>query len=234
MQDLTPPTIVLPADVVLPCGSEFVYPPASATDNCTAEEDITLTTFNSLPPTDCPQERILERRFLATDLCGNSTLEIQTVTVTDNDLPFFTYVPADTSFSCDEEPMLEDAVATDDCSSFQITTTTAVCGREGANAGELTWAISVDERFRHGEGCRAAIVCGEYSGQGIQLFEFHRTIQGVVVGKVLKERSGVVGDVNRALDLVKTLQVAHEILHHDIVVRRADGRGFCTRCELQG
>ena len=87
---------------------------------------------------------------------------------------------------------------------------TAVCGREGANAGELTWAISVDERFRHGEGCRAAIVCGEYSGQGIQLFEFHRTIQGVVVGKILEERGRVVRDVNRALDLVKTLQVAYE------------------------
>ena len=110
---------------------------------------------------------------------------------------------------------------------------TAVGGREGANAGELTWAISVDERFRHGEGCRAAIVCGEHGGQGIQLLEFHRTIQGVVVGKVLKKRGGVVGDVNRTLDLVKTLQVAHEKLHHRIVVRRADGRGFCTRREFQ-
>ena len=145
VQDLTPPTIVLPADVVLPCGSEFVYPPASATDNCTAEEDITLTTFNSLPPTDCPQERILERRFLATDLCGNSTLEIQTVTVTDSDLPFFTYVPADTSFSCDEEPMLEDAVATDDCSSFEITTTTDTLFGECASNYDLIRTFTVTD-----------------------------------------------------------------------------------------
>ena len=143
VQDLTPPTIALPADVILPCGSEFVYPPASVTDNCTAEEDITLTTFNSLPPTDCPQERILERRFLATDLCGNSTLEIQTVTVTDNDLPFFTYVPADTSFSCDEEPMLEDAVATDDCSSFEITTTTDTLFGECASNYDLIRTFTV-------------------------------------------------------------------------------------------
>ena len=145
VQDLTPPTIALPADVILPCGSEFVYPPASATDNCTAEEDITLTTFNSLPPTDCPQERILERRFLATDLCGNSTLEIQTVTVTDNDLPFFTYVPADTSFSCDEEPMLEDAVATDDCSSFEITTTTDTLFGECASNYDLIRTFTVTD-----------------------------------------------------------------------------------------
>ena len=145
VQDLTPPTIALPADVILPCGSEFVYPPASVTDNCTAEEDITLTTFNSLPPTDCPQERILERRFLATDLCGNSTLEIQTVTVTDNDLPFFTYVPADTSFSCDEEPMLEDAVATDDCSSFEITTTTDTLFGECASNYDLIRTFTVTD-----------------------------------------------------------------------------------------
>ena len=124
VRDQTPPTVALPADVVLPCGSEFVYPAASATDNCTAEEDITIAVFNSLPPTSCPEEYILERRFLATDLCGNSTLEVQTVTVTDNDLPYFTYVPADATYACNEEPVLEDAEADDDCSSFEITTTT--------------------------------------------------------------------------------------------------------------
>ena len=124
VRDQTPPTLALPADVVLPCGSEFVYPAASATDNCTAEEDITIAVFNSLPPTSCPEEYILERRFLAIDLCGNSTLEVQTVTVTDNDLPYFTYVPADVTYACDEEPVLEDAEADDDCSSFEITTTT--------------------------------------------------------------------------------------------------------------
>ena len=134
VRDLTPPTLALPADVVLPCGSEFVYPPASATDNCTAEEDITIAVFNSLPPTSCPEEYILERRFLATDLCGNSTLEIQTVTVTDNDLPYFTYVPEDATYACTEEPVLEDAEADDDCSSFELTTTTdTVFGQCAAN-----------------------------------------------------------------------------------------------------
>ena len=87
----------------------------------------------------------MERRFLATDLCGNSTLEIQTVTVTDNDLPFFTYVPADTSFSCDEEPMLEDAVATDDCSSFEITTTTDTLFGECASNYDLIRTFTVTD-----------------------------------------------------------------------------------------
>ena len=123
IQDLTPPVLAMPADVILPCGSSFVYPPATATDDCTDQENISISIFNSLPPTNCPEEYILERRFLATDLCGNSTLEIQTVTVTDNDLPYFTFVPADASYSCDEEPVLENATADDDCSSFSVTTT---------------------------------------------------------------------------------------------------------------
>ena len=120
VRDLTPPVLNLPDDVILPCGSSFVYPPATATDNCTAEEDIDIAIFNSLPPTSCPQEYILERRFMATDLCGNTVLEIQTVTVTDNDLPYFTFVPEDQTLSCDEAPVYEEAVAADDCSSFEV------------------------------------------------------------------------------------------------------------------
>ena len=95
-----------------------------------------------LPPTDCPQERILERRFLATDLCGNSTLEIQTVTVQTTTCPSsrtFRQTPP----SCDEEPMLEDAVATDDCSSFEITTTTDTLFGECASNYDLIRTFTV-------------------------------------------------------------------------------------------
>ena len=123
VRDQTPPVLAMPEDVVLPCGSNFVYPQATATDNCTDAEDITISVFNSLPPTSCPEEYVLERRFLATDLCGNSVLELQTVTVTDTDLPYFTFVPEDASYACDETPVLEAATAADDCSSFEVVTT---------------------------------------------------------------------------------------------------------------
>ena len=108
----------MPEDVVLPCGSEFVYPGATATDNCTDTEDITIQIFNSFGVSNCPNEYVLERRFIATDLCDNDVLEIQTVTVTDLDLPYFTFVPADTAYSCDESPNLAAAIAQDDCSDF--------------------------------------------------------------------------------------------------------------------
>ena len=121
IKDLTPPELSMPEDIVLPCGSNFVYPPASASDNCTDVEDITISIFNSLPPTSCPQEQILERRFFATDLCGNSTMEIQTVTITDLDPPTFTFVPQDITLECGEVPVFQDAVVEDACASVELT-----------------------------------------------------------------------------------------------------------------
>ena len=122
VQDQTPPTLVTPADVILPCGSNFVYPTATATDNCTSDDDISLNVFNSLPQTTCPEEYVMERSFFASDLCGNTVLEIQTVTVTDNDLPYFTFVPDDATYGCDETPIFEEATAEDSCSTVEMTT----------------------------------------------------------------------------------------------------------------
>ena len=122
VQDQTPPTLVTPADVILPCGSNFVYPTATATDNCTSDDDISLNVFNSLPQTTCPEEYVMERSFFASDLCGNTVLEIQTVTVTDNDLPYFTFLPEDATYGCDETPIFEEATAEDSCSTIEMTT----------------------------------------------------------------------------------------------------------------
>ena len=120
VRDLTPPVLNMPEDVVLPCGSGFVYPPATATDNCTDDNDIDIDIFNSIGTSTCPNEYVLERRFIATDLCDNYVLELQTVTVTDLDPPYFTFVPADTSYSCTESPNLAEALAQDDCSDFDM------------------------------------------------------------------------------------------------------------------
>ncbi|MDB0025289.1 hypothetical protein N9D95_01970, partial [Flavobacteriales bacterium] len=120
VRDLTPPEITLPPDEVLPCKSAVTLDTATTLDNCTPTDSIELLIFTFLPPTDCPEEYIIERTFRATDQCGNSATGIQTVTVTDLDLPIFDFVPEDYSISCDEEVIYEEAMAKDDCSSFIV------------------------------------------------------------------------------------------------------------------
>ena len=137
VQDQTPPTLVTPADVILPCGSNFVYPTATATDNCTSDDDISLNVFNSLPQTTCPEEYVMERSFFASDLCGNTVLEIQTVTVTDNDLPYFTFVPEDATYGCDETPIFVEATAEDSCSTVEMTTSIDTVFFESASDYDL-------------------------------------------------------------------------------------------------
>ncbi len=137
VQDQTPPTLVTPADVILPCGSNFVYPTATATDNCTSDDDISLNVFNSLPQTTCPEEYVMERSFFASDLCGNTVLEIQTVTVTDNDLPYFTFLPEDATYGCDETPIFVEATAEDSCSTVEMTTSIDTVFFESASDYDL-------------------------------------------------------------------------------------------------
>ena len=65
VSDLSPPTLVLPNDTVLPCGSLFITPVVTAFDDCSAEEDISIISFSNFPPTECDAQQILRRRFIA-------------------------------------------------------------------------------------------------------------------------------------------------------------------------
>ena len=59
----------------------------------------------------------LIRVYTATDECGNSSTFQQIVVLFDETAPVFTSVPADYTIECSEAPLLEDATATDNCSS---------------------------------------------------------------------------------------------------------------------
>ena len=123
VEDLTPPTLVLPNDTVLPCGSMFITPAVSAFDDCTAEDDISIISFSSFPVTSCPAQKILKRRFIATDECGNSTQGIHYVIIDDQEAPEFTSLPLDMTVACDAEIILEEPSAVDACASdFEIVT----------------------------------------------------------------------------------------------------------------
>ncbi|MFZ6053331.1 T9SS type A sorting domain-containing protein, partial [Halocola ammonii] len=90
-----------------------------ATDNC-SEVDVTFEPFLVTEGLECPVVATCGKVFTATDACGNTVEQTFTVTIVDTQAPEFEYVPADAAYSCDEEYVLEDAVAFDSCSNASV------------------------------------------------------------------------------------------------------------------
>ena len=91
---------------------------ATASDLCS---ETTVTVEEVSTDGECPNEYTLTRTFTATDDCGNATSATQVITIVDTTAPEFTSVPADYTAECSDELSLEDATATDNCGSVEIT-----------------------------------------------------------------------------------------------------------------
>uniref|UniRef100_UPI0025C0F193 gliding motility-associated C-terminal domain-containing protein n=1 Tax=Flavobacterium sp. UBA6135 TaxID=1946553 RepID=UPI0025C0F193 len=116
VQDITAPTFVesLPADTTVECDSIPAAAILTAIDNCgTATVQFNEVIVNG----SCEGEYQINRSWLAIDICGNSTMHTQVITVEDNTAP----VPA-TQFesvinvSCDQIPVMPELEFTDTCS----------------------------------------------------------------------------------------------------------------------
>jgi len=76
-----PELIDVPADIIVDCGAEIPAPPTVlAMDNCDSDPEVTLVETQS--GTDCPYT--ITRTWTATDGCGNSSTQSQTITVVTN------------------------------------------------------------------------------------------------------------------------------------------------------
>ncbi|MBK7426094.1 MAG: hypothetical protein IPI60_03170 [Saprospiraceae bacterium] len=64
---------------------------------------------------------VLVRTCVATDACGNSSSKTQTIIITDDVAPVFTYVPANYTANCEDVLVYEIADATDYCSNATVT-----------------------------------------------------------------------------------------------------------------
>lgn len=105
----------IPASVTINCGEYIEEVNVTVQDNC----DTAFLTVHMSATTeylDCGYNFI--RTWIAVDGCGNMAQASQTITLIDQQPPFFTYVPADVNLACangteyDENDM---AVAQDDC-----------------------------------------------------------------------------------------------------------------------
>ncbi len=114
--DVTPPVLSeMPADVTLGCGDPTpVVPVITATDDCTDPVDII---FVETEMGDCPLDRVIERTWTATDVCGNETSHTQVITIApDTEAPVLSDMPADLALGCgDPVPDPTMITATDNC-----------------------------------------------------------------------------------------------------------------------
>lgn len=95
------PVITCPANIAIEC-YESTLPlntgMASAEDNCGQQVDITFSDA-TVPGGLCPQSFTINRTWIATDACGNSSTCIQVITVEDNNPPQL-ICPEDITLEC--------------------------------------------------------------------------------------------------------------------------------------
>ena len=115
--DSTPPSwTFFPNDQVLECSETPILEDATANDIC-SDFGITLVTDTIF--STAVGNYIVTRVFTATDACGNSISDTQTLLVQDTTPPILN-IPADYTIECSETPILESATATDLCSEVII------------------------------------------------------------------------------------------------------------------
>ncbi len=133
IQDTTPPVLTIPVDIDVECNNPTTPSPngnATATDDC--DDNVTITFSDSSVPT-CGNTEVISRTWTATDACGNSTSDVQTLTVIDTTPPTLT-VPADATVECTDstDPAATGtATANDSCGDVTVTFTDSVtpgCG----------------------------------------------------------------------------------------------------------
>jgi len=116
-EDTTPPTILMPEDVVISCPQELVLEDFVVTDACS--EVVVTETIDSLL-VECGLQ--WERHVMAVDNCGNASEVTQVLTQTDNSPPVFTFIPGHMTLDCSSpEPELVMATAVDECSAVEVT-----------------------------------------------------------------------------------------------------------------
>jgi len=144
--DSTPPAFTAPPNLSLDCSSSTAPSntgwPSVGNDTCSG----TTTNFIDAFVASCGTAGTLTRTWLVSDACGNTTPQVQIITITDTTPPSFT-PPADLTIDCTDPrgPATTGmpSVSADDCSGTTtnfIDTFTAGCGTAGTIA--RTWQVA--------------------------------------------------------------------------------------------
>ena len=127
--DTTAPELFVPPSYEADCGDELILLDGLASDLCGEAAVIVEESYDYA----CATSYVLTRTFTAIDLCGNTTVGTQTITVTDTTAPEFTSIPADYTAECSDELDLSLPTATDNCDEVNISVEEEVIAGECAN-----------------------------------------------------------------------------------------------------
>jgi len=138
VRDVTIPVFTtVPTDLTVECNAVPAVGQPQATDNCAVPSIV----FDGETRLDgaCADSYVLQRRWTASDKCGNAATTMQTITVRDVTVPAFTFVPADATVNCEAIPAISMPTATDNCDpNVNITITTELqTGTNCASGGVL-------------------------------------------------------------------------------------------------
>ena len=86
--DTTPPVFGLPGDKTVECGTPWTFDPPQVLDDCCGQ-NVTLVVLSTATNGTAPCSQVMTRSWRATDCCGNSATNSQTVTVRDTTAPVF-------------------------------------------------------------------------------------------------------------------------------------------------
>jgi CHRD domain-containing protein/type IX secretion system substrate protein len=116
LDPLAPTFTSVPADATVECPNDVVFGTPEASDNCGG---VTITFEDEITGDDCIGS--ITRTWTAADDCGNEALASQTISYADTEAPEFTFVPADLTIDCGEDPVFGTPEAEDNCGGVDIT-----------------------------------------------------------------------------------------------------------------
>ena len=113
--DSDPPEIICPPDITIEC-DEATDPGntgmATATDTCDPAPSVSFA--DSVVPGVCPAESVITRTWTTTDVCGNESSCMQTITVVDTTPPVIACNTPE-NIAPNDAPITFTASATDNC-----------------------------------------------------------------------------------------------------------------------
>ena len=123
IKDGTAPVLTLPSNTTLDCDASAdpqITGSATAIDNC--DESPIVSYNDAVLPGECANEAVISRTWTATDACGNTVSEVQTITIQDTTPPTFNEpLPADLTVDCDNVPDTDILTASDNCGDAIVT-----------------------------------------------------------------------------------------------------------------